>query len=167
MSKAWSIWWHPCRTARELVELEERLAASDEALSEKDGALAALRSEMEEERRLAAADHARLEADFEAQGRRLADLERESAEWENIRREMLRVNEQLDLLADMKKEYERKIERLRLRLRDASPKDVGDDDMELIDMQEEAPPTPYKPRKSPSPEKPDDTQWLRSLPDDL
>ncbi|MDE5774032.1 MAG: hypothetical protein K2H86_06210 [Muribaculaceae bacterium] len=133
MSKAWSIWWHPRRTSRELSALEEELCVQTQSLADCQRELALVKAgcrQLEEQVSQGQATERTLREELE-------DYKAESLSWRQIEKEMEEVYARLESVDELKRGYERKIARLRLRLRDsggdASSVDE-DENSELIDM---------------------------------
>ncbi|MDE6295277.1 MAG: hypothetical protein K2M03_04350 [Muribaculaceae bacterium] len=182
MSEALRIWWHPRRTARELAELRDGMSVLQEELLRSEEVRTSLQTSLavaEQSLRSALEEMAEMRAGIEALTRQVKDYEDEAAEWSRIEEEMLDVYRKLESVEELKRDYERKIERLRLRLRDEMTEDASDDSSELIDMQTDAPQvvssgTRQSAAISSNEMSGDDTSheestspWLRILPRDL
>lgn len=165
---AWRVLLHPRRAARELEALCNQVCEA----AEERASYAALKEEYETRlRELASlrerenADSHRRESDLksavaEAQ-MRIAALEREKDHWDNIEAQLHDLEQQIDKALDMKKRYERHIHSLheQLRIRDAQT-GGGEEVSELLDEGENK----NSGRVS---DKSLDSDWLRSLPDDI
>lgn len=182
LNEVWRIWLHPRRTSREIRELRDALSELREKISRGEEARIALQSSLsaaEQSVRCAEVENAGMQTKIEELNRQVKEYEEESAEWSRIEEEMLEVYGKLESVEQLKRDYERKIERLRLRLRDEMSDSTNDEKSELIDMQTDAPPTRARGSQTPQPktgkvqpgdeERPEESTspWLRVLPSDL
>lgn len=110
----------------------------------------------------------------------LEDYKAESLSWRQIERDMEEVYARLEDVDELKRGYERKIARLRLRLRDSGEASACDEDenSELIDMRRDAQSggasvmTSGEKRVSSTRDEnsdmeEDDSDWLRTLPREI
>lgn len=123
---AWSIWLHPMRTRRELEALAEEEATYAELLARSESDRARLfdererlGTELDNEKRFRSREAEETAARISCLEREKGEMETELEEWRRTREELDNIALQIEKWEGMKERYEKRIEMLTLRLRDA------------------------------------------------